>query len=385
MADAVSARHHEKWVCLMFEQNADDAILQLSQVEKSFGDTKVLDGLDLSVRKGEFITLLGPSGCGKTTTLRIIAGLEAPDGGRVLIAGKDVTGEEPNRRNVNTVFQNYALFPHMSVEANIGYSLRLRRVDKATIRATVTDALELVQLGGYEKRMPDELSGGQRQRVAIARAVVNRPAVLLLDEPLGALDLQLRRQMQIELKRLQMRLGITFIYITHDQEEALNMSARIAVMRNGKFEQIGTPSQVYDHPKTSYVASFVGSANIIEGRVSSVDGQHLAFVNGDGTGLVSARGAQIAAGQSIAVAVRSELVDLIPDNPDDRAFSYGLRAVVKEKNFAGGTLRIIVSMADGRELVSSRHGIDSPLAPGDRVLVTWESDHAVLVDLEGAR
>ncbi|MGE5580165.1 MAG: ABC transporter ATP-binding protein [Bacillota bacterium] len=384
-------------------KDKNDAILELDGICKSFGDTKVLEGLSIRVRKGEFITLLGPSGCGKTTTLRIIAGLEAPDHGRVLIAGQDVTQAEPNKRPVNTVFQNYALFPHMNVEANIGYSLRLRKMDKAAIRAKVEEALELVQLSGYEKRMPDELSGGQRQRVAIARAVVNSPAVLLLDEPLGALDLKLRRQMQIELKRLQVRLGVTFIYITHDQEEALNMSDRIAVMRAGRFEQIGTPAEVYDHPKTSYVASFVGSANIIEGRVSAVDAQRLTLTNPDGNGLVSTRGARVTVGQPVTIAVRSELVDLVPvsgsaatgsgtasashASEDGEAlgssqatFLHGLRAVVKEKNFAGGVLRIIVSLADGRELVSSRHGIDSPLIPGDQVMVTWDPDHAVLVE-----
>lgn len=390
----------------MQEANNNDVILELDGISKSFGDTKVLEGLSIRVRKGEFITLLGPSGCGKTTTLRIIAGLETPDRGRVLIAGKDVTDTEPNKRPVNTVFQNYALFPHMNVEANIGYSLRLKKVDKAVIREKVAEALELVQLSGYEKRMPDELSGGQRQRVAIARAVVNSPAVLLLDEPLGALDLKLRRQMQIELKRLQVRLGVTFIYITHDQEEALNMSDRIAVMRAGKFEQIGTPAEVYDHPKTSYVASFVGSANIIEGKVTAVDERYLTLINADGCGLVSTRGARVTAGQPITIAVRSELVNLSPitdaalpaatggadgsqascdldtSNGGQAAKQYGLRAVVKEKNFAGGVLRISVSLADGRELVSSRHGIDSPLVPGDKVLATWNPDHAVLVEGE---
>ncbi|HHW26002.1 MAG TPA: ABC transporter ATP-binding protein [Firmicutes bacterium] len=373
----------------------DTVILQLSQIHKSFGDVKVLDGIDLSVRKGEFITLLGPSGCGKTTTLRIIAGLERPDSGRVFIAGKDVTNEEPNRRNVNTVFQNYALFPHMTVEANIGYSLRLKRVDKETIKKTVSQALELVQLSGYEKRMPDELSGGQKQRVAIARAIVNQPAVLLLDEPLGALDLQLRRQMQVELKRLRARLGVTFVYITHDQEEALNMSDRIAVMRNGKFEQIGTPSDVYDRPKTSYVARFVGSANIVEGTVLESDGQRIAFRSQGAVCLVAARGARLSPGEAVRVAVRSEMVDLTPyaspelpysgldaagGNPGDS--QVGLQAVVKEKNFAGGVLQITVSLADGSELVASRHGIDSPLVPGDKVRVTWQPERAVLVDLE---
>ena len=386
----------------------ENAILHLNQIEKSFGAIKVLGGIDLSVQKGEFITLLGPSGCGKTTTLRIIAGLEAPDSGKVFIAGKDVTDLEPNRRNVNTVFQNYALFPHMTVERNVGYSLRLKRVDKGVTQKTVAEALELVQLSGFEKRIPDELSGGQRQRVAIARAIVNEPAVLLLDEPLGALDLQLRRQMQIELKKLQSRLGITFVYITHDQEEALNMSDRIAVMNDGTFEQIGTPSEVYDYPKTSFVASFVGSANVIEGIVTDTDDEVTTFRNQNGQGVVMTSGATVSVGQSVRIAVRQERLHLVPlalpdgeteDPPDaclnsQREFSRsetetvtrdlltGLEGVVKEKNFAGGTLHITVSLTDGSELVASRHGLDLSLVPGDRIRVTWSPEHAVLVDLE---
>ncbi len=249
--------------------------LEVKEIKKSFTEEEaVLDNISLKISKGEFITLLGSSGCGKTTTLRIIAGLEQPDAGSVWLDGREVTGLEPNQRNVNTVFQNYALFPHMNVAENIGYGLKLKKVPKSEIRKKVSQMLELVQLEGYEKRKPSELSGGQKQRVAIARALVNNPEVLLLDEPLGALDLQLRRAMQIELKHLQKKLGITFIYITHDQEEAINMSDRIAVMKDGRIEQIGTPDEIYNHPKTSYVATFVGNANILHGVAESIQGEN---------------------------------------------------------------------------------------------------------------
>ncbi|MGB4025363.1 MAG: ABC transporter ATP-binding protein, partial [Bacillota bacterium] len=260
----------------------------------------------------------------------------------------------------------------------ISYSLRLKRVDKDTIRKTVQEALELVQLQGFEKRMPNELSGGQQQRVAIARAIVNQPALLLLDEPLGALDLQLRRQMQLELKRLQKRLGVTFIYITHDQEEALNMSDRIAVMRNGTFEQIGTPMEVYNHPKTSYVARFVGSANVLTGEISSINGQLVEFRNHNGTGFIKKNGAPVSPGQTVTIAVRGEMVKLAPAGQDQT----GLQAVVREKTFAGGVLQVTLALADGSELVSKHHGIDLPFAPGDRVVATWEPENAVFVDLE---
>jgi spermidine/putrescine transport system ATP-binding protein len=357
---------------------SDDVVLQLENITKSFGTTDVLRGIDLSIHRGEFITLLGSSGCGKTTTLRIIAGLETPDSGRVLLEGRDVTHEEPNKRSVNTVFQSYALFPHMSVADNIAYSQRLRRADKKTIEKKVRDALELVQLSEYGGRMPHELSGGQRQRVAIARAVINEPKVLLLDEPLGALDLQLRHQMQLELKRLQTRLGITFVYITHDQEEALNMSDCIAVMRAGLFEQVGTPADIYNLPKTSYVASFGGSANIIRGTARQVNGKTVYFDALGGTGTAACRDAQLSPGQSVTVAVRRENVTL---QPETLLSGLGIKAVVKEKRFAGGVLQLIAETPDGAELVATRHGIDSDLRPGDRVCVTWEPENAVLVDL----
>lgn len=359
----------------------NEEILRLEHIEKSFDGVRVLRGIDLSVRRGEFVTLLGASGCGKTTTLRIIGGLETPDAGRVLLSGVDVTDLAPNRRSVNTVFQNYALFPHMNVAQNVGYSLRLRRVDKKIAALQVQKALELVQLAGYEKRMPGELSGGQRQRVAIARAVVGEPSVLLLDEPLGALDLQLRRQMQIELKRLQKQLGITFIYITHDQEEALNMSDRIAVMREGRFEQIGTPAQVYDRPDTAYVAAFVGAANILQGKAVSVRDSLVTVGFEGGVGLAPVRKKAPAPGEPVCLAVRSEQIELSAqaDAPD-----FGICATVREKSFAGGMLRIAVTLPGGQEIVASRHGIDSELAPGQQVRVGWNPEHAVIVRAQEA-
>lgn len=317
-------------------------ILQLKNIGKSFDGTEVLKGIDLDISRGEFITLLGASGCGKTTTLRIIAGLESPDKGSVLLEGKDITNLEPNKRNVNTVFQNYALFPHMNVADNVGYGLKIKKMPKAEIAGRVAAALKLVQLEEYGKRMPDQLSGGQRQRIAIARAVVNEPKVLLLDEPLGALDLKLRRQMQLELKRLQKQLGITFIYITHDQEESINMSDRIAVMHEGVLEQVGTPNEIYYKPRTSYVADFVGNANILhQGRDT--------------------------------YAIRSENVLMNGEAPCNK------EAQVVEKSFAGGQLRILFRLEDGQLITASRYGIDADIRVGAQVKIGWLSEHAVKV------
>ena len=319
-----------------------ESILQLRQIRKSFDNTEVLKGIDLEVAQGEFITLLGASGCGKTTTLRIIAGLELPDAGQVILEGQDITNREPNKRDVNTVFQNYALFPHMNVSDNVGYGLKIRKVPKAEIERKVEQALRLVQLEEYGKRMPDELSGGQKQRIAIARAVINEPKVLLLDEPLGALDLKLRRQMQLELKRLQKQLGITFIYITHDQEEAINMSDRIGVMHEGILEQLGTPNEVYYQPQTSYVADFVGNANILHknGETFAIRSENI-LMNGE------------------AVCTQE--------------------AVVVEKSFAGGQLRILFGLPDGQTLTASRYGIDNDLQPGQQVKIGWDAKDAVKV------
>ena len=399
--------------------------LELKNIKKSFQEGEdVLESICLTAKKGEFVTLLGSSGCGKTTTLRIIAGLEQPDSGQVFLNGKDVTSLEPNQRNVNTVFQNYALFPHMNVADNISYGLKLKKTPKAEISRRVKEMLELVQLSGFEKRKPSELSGGQRQRVAIARALVNNPEVLLLDEPLGALDLQLRRAMQHELKRLQKKLGITFIYITHDQEEAINMSDTIAVMNHGRFEQIGTPDEIYNHPKTSYVAMFVGNANILTGVVESVDPERtdgasdqITVRTDAGKVKVSMNNVNITAepdkgylpqkGEKVTIAVRSENIrfeenkenaqestqnytlentqksahESAEKNTDNSC--YGLIAEVVEKTFAGGQLRVVLKTSEGQEIVASRYGIDTNVSVGEKVRCCFLPTDAVLVDQGG--
>lgn len=394
-----------------------DILLELKNIKKSFTPGEdVLDDICLTVARGEFVTLLGSSGCGKTTTLRIIAGLEQTDSGSVWINGQDVTKLPPDKRDVNTVFQNYALFPHMNVAENIGYGLKLRKVPRGEIKKKVAQMLELVQLEGYEKRKPSELSGGQKQRVAIARALVNNPKVLLLDEPLGALDLQLRRAMQIELKHLQKKLGITFIYITHDQEEAINMSDRIAVMRDGRIEQIGTPDEIYNHPKTSYVATFVGNANILHGVAESIQGQNAIVKIGNDKVIVKLKTSQqdtkdtgakqhLTAGENVTLAVRSENIllqeaaaigDTGTDNGDTVDISVaggisdihdtnsisGLQATVTEKNFAGGQLRVTLKLSDGTQLIASRYGIDASVAEGQTVRCSFLPEDAVLVDRE---
>ena len=394
-----------------------DILLELKNIKKSFTPGEdVLDDICLTVARGEFVTLLGSSGCGKTTTLRIVAGLEQTDSGSVWINGQDVTKLPPDKRDVNTVFQNYALFPHMNVAENIGYGLKLRKVPRGEIKKKVAQMLELVQLEGYEKRKPSELSGGQKQRVAIARALVNNPKVLLLDEPLGALDLQLRRAMQIELKHLQKKLGITFIYITHDQEEAINMSDRIAVMKDGRIEQIGTPDEIYNHPKTSYVATFVGNANILHGAAESIQGQNAIVKIGNDKVIVKLETSQqntedtggkqhLAAGEKVTLAVRSENIllqeaaaigDTGTDNGDTVDISVaggisdihdtnsisGLQATVTEKNFAGGQLRVTLKLSDGTQLIASRYGIDASVAEGQTVRCSFLPTDAVLVDRE---
>lgn len=353
-------------------------ILELKNLVKSFGNVNVLKGINLSISKGEFITFLGSSGCGKTTTLRIIAGLESPDTGNVILNGTDVTNFEPNKRNVNTVFQNYALFPHMNIFDNVAYSLKLKKVKKTEIKQKVTEMLKLVELEGYERRMPSELSGGQKQRVAIARAIINNPDVLLLDEPLGALDLQLRRQMQIELKKLQKRLKITFIYITHDQEEAINMSDRIVVMNEGRFEQIGTPTEIYDNPKTSFVAKFIGTSNVFEGEVIAFK-DDLAKVRFNDSDILILSKYKLNIAQKVKFSLKSENI-LVSTEPKE---GFTLKGIVSENNYLGGVLRIVLKLSNGIEIISSRHGADFELEIGKHVYIYWQPKSAIIVDMEG--
>ena len=312
------------------------ADVELVGAVKRYGDVVAVDGVDLEVRENEFFTLLGPSGSGKTTTLRMIAGFERPDAGTIRLRGRDVTHVAPYARDVNTVFQDYALFPHMTVGENVGYGLMVKRVPKRERRARVAEVLEMVRLDGYADRKPIQLSGGQRQRVALARAIVNRPQVLLLDEPLGALDLKLRQEMQVFLKGLQHELGITFLYVTHDQEEALTMSDRLAVFANGRIEQVGTPAEVYERPATEFVAGFVGVSNILErgGRRVSVRPERILFA--------------------------------------DR----GEPGTVAELTFVGAFVRYAVELDDGARLTVVRQSDGTTLEPGTRVHLAWRDEDA---------
>ena len=314
-------------------------LIRLEGIVKSFDDTMVLNGIDLSVDENEFVTLLGPSGCGKTTTLRIIAGFEKPDEGRVYFNGKDITDMPANQRPVNTVFQNYALFPHMSVGENIAFSLRVKNKSEDEIRDRVKKALKLVNLKGFENRKIDQLSGGQQQRIAMARAIVNEPKVLLLDEPLGALDLKLRQEMEYELVRLKNELGITFIYITHDQEEALTMSDKVVVMNEGYIQQEGSPQEIYDEPVNAFVADFIGDSNIVSGqmvdeRVVRIDGVDYPCIDGTEEGFPPRR--------RVDVVIRPEDIDIVP---------YGKgqwNGEIISKLFIGVHYEMLVQSEDGK-------------------------------------
>ena len=353
-----------------------EVLLSLQHIKKDFGEVEVLSDISLDVHRGEFVTLLGASGCGKTTTLRIISGLETADEGRVLLGGRDMTDLPPEKRPVNTVFQSYALFPHMNVEKNVAYGLRLRGMDKRAIDKRVREMLELVQMSDHARRMPSQLSGGQRQRIAIARALALEPELLLLDEPLGALDLQLRRQMQVELKRLQKQLGITFIYITHDQEEAVNMSDRIAVMRSGRFEQIGTPEEIYDAPMTRYVAQFIGRSTILTGTVKSVSGDTAVIEDENGRYPADASRARLTPGEACELCVRTERMRVSREPVP----GFSLPCTVKEARYAGGSVLTYVTMAGGAEAVATgEERMADAAQPGDTVYLCWNPAQAAVI------
>jgi putative spermidine/putrescine transport system ATP-binding protein len=332
--------------------------VRLSRLTKRYGEVVAVDGLDLEIERGEFFTLLGPSGSGKTTTLRMIAGFEDPDAGTVELGGRDVTALPPYDREVNTVFQDYALFPHMTVADNVEYGMRVRKAGRAERERRRAEALEMVRLSGFESRRPNELSGGQRQRVALARAMVNRPRVLLLDEPLGALDLKLREQMQIELKGIQDDVGITFVYVTHDQEEALTMSDRLAVLNGGRIEQVGLPAEVYESPATRFVTGFVGVSNLLER---------------DGTRFT----------------VRPEKVRIL-DEGEEGTGLHAERGRIRDVSYAGMVTRYLVELEAGGELQVVRQNLETSSAEaleqrGRAVTVGWRPEHAVAVIEEEGR
>ncbi len=351
-------------------------LLSLRGLKKTFDTQEALAGLDLDVYAGEFITLLGPSGCGKTTTLRIIAGLELPTEGSVHLDGEDITHLAPEKRAVNTVFQNYALFPHMNVYKNIAYGLSLRGVSRQETAEKVRRMLELVQLQGYEKRLPSQLSGGQRQRVAIARSLILSPRVLLLDEPLGALDLQLRRAMQQELKAMQQQLGITFIYITHDQEEALTMSDRIALMRDGRFVQLDTPRGLYEQPRTAFAASFIGETNLISATAEAVkDDGVLLDIAGFHVPCNSLD--WITPGEQLLLSLRAQRLHV---SPEPVSTPCRLSGTLVESHYAGGERTSLIRLADG-QLLRARSSTEGEAEPeiGGTVFVYWQQESGVLV------
>ncbi|MBM3407806.1 MAG: ABC transporter ATP-binding protein [Betaproteobacteria bacterium] len=355
--------------------------VEIIDVSKQFGNTSVLNRISLEVRKGEFLSLLGPSGCGKTTLLRIIAGFEHQSSGEVRIEGQDVSGVPPFARSTNMIFQHLALFPHMTVFENIAFGLRMKKADQGTISRRVEQALALVQLQGYEQRLPEQLSGGQRQRIAMARALVNDPSVLLLDEPLGALDLQLRLQLQVELRQLHRSLGSTFIFVTHDQTEAMTMSDRIAVFENGQIVQLGTPQEIYETPRTRFVARFVGHANLLDGKITSIDTPDRCMVElPGGVAAVQARPAPGAkAGQSVTVVLRYERIHLREPQSQNSASSDNEVAVsVQELIYMGGFLRVRVQTTAGLSLVVDTAASDTARrwAIGTQLVANWATADA---------
>jgi spermidine/putrescine transport system ATP-binding protein len=352
--------------------------IQLEGVTKRFGDTVAVDALDLEIPRGTFFALLGPSGCGKTTTLRMIGGFEEPSEGRIRLAGQDVTDVPPFRRDVNTVFQSYALFPHLDVRRNVAFGLERRGVAKDEARRRVAEVLELTQLTGMEGRKPGQLSGGQQQRVALARALVNRPQALLLDEPLGALDLRLRRQLQLELKRIHAEVGLTFVHVTHDQEEAMTMADEIAVMADGRIEQRGSAEELYERPATEFVAGFLGVSNLVDATLAggvTGDGLH-AYTTHDGATVY----APVAREGAVRIGVRPEKLTLVEEAPRGQNV---LRGRVEVASYLGVSLQYVVRTPGGEELtvIEQNRGAGS-VAAGQEVLLAWDPEHTFVVTKE---
>jgi spermidine/putrescine transport system ATP-binding protein len=357
-----------------------DPVLELRGVSKSFGPVRAVQDISLQVRRGEFLCIIGPSGCGKTTTLRLIAGFTEPDGGDLLLEGRSVVRVPPYRRQVNTVFQNYALFPHMTVAENIGFGLEMRKVPREERARRIGEILALVELPDYGPRAVQQLSGGEQQRVALARALVNNPTILLLDEPLGALDQKVRRRMQVELKRIHRELGITFIHVTHDQEEALAMADRIAVMNRGRLEQIGGTLEVYARPRTSFVAEFVGESNRFEGPVTERPGEGAGLEAAPGVWIAIPAGDGVRPGVRVRVYVRPEQVGLGPAAEPSLANCF--KGTVQDIIFLGDTARYYVSLAQGVQVMASLSGsgraATQPAGPGETVTVGWPREAAMV-------
>ena len=354
--------------------------VRLERVSKLFGDLAAVDDLSLDIAEGEFFSMLGPSGCGKTTTLRMIGGFEDPSLGTVYLGGRDVTDDPPYKRDVNTVFQSYALFPHLNVYENVAFGLRRKKVSSDEVERRVTDAMHLVDLVGFETRKPPQMSGGQQQRVALARALVNSPKVLLLDEPLGALDLKLRKKMQLELKRIQQEVGITFIYVTHDQEEAMTMSDRIAVMRHGRIEQLGQPEFVYENPATEFVAGFLGASNLLEGEVKEANNGMSTVLLAHG-GTVTLPGARIPpdAGSRVKVGVRPEKIEITRGAAQSGRNS--VEGTVTMATYIGVSHTYKVSTQDGTVLTVYVQNLGAQEAPhqGEGVTLSWKPEYTFAV------
>jgi spermidine/putrescine transport system ATP-binding protein len=357
--------------------------VRLERVTKDFGEMVAVDDLSLDIAEGEFFSMLGPSGCGKTTTLRMIGGFEEPSRGTVYLGGRDVTNLPPYKRDVNTVFQSYALFPHLNVFDNVAFGLRRRKVASGDVDQRVAEALRLVDLVGFEKRRPAQMSGGQQQRVALARALVNHPKVLLLDEPLGALDLKLRKQMQLELKRIQQEVGITFIYVTHDQEEAMTMSDRLAVMRHGKIDQIGAPEEVYEAPATEFVAGFLGASNMLDGDVKEAANGRTTIALASGGTVVADTDRVPSGATAVRVGVRPEKITIVPDEgaaPSDRNAVSGL---LRMSTYIGVNYQYKVEGPGGHELtvyVQNLGAAGSHPHPGQKVRLEWLPEHTFVVE-----